>query len=134
MTVLDRTLTIRASVSDIERTLVHLRDAGGPGGLPLPAQCARHVDSRRRRAGLADRHLRRDVPGGFSLDNLSLMALAIASGFVVDDAIVVMENITRHLEEGMTPTRGRAQGRAGDRLHGLLHQRFADRGVHSASC
>ena len=40
---------------------------------------------------------------GFSLDNLSLMALAIASGFVVDDAIVVMENITRHLEAGMTP-------------------------------
>ncbi len=40
---------------------------------------------------------------GFSLDNLSLMALAIASGFVVDDAIVVMENISRHLEAGMTP-------------------------------
>ncbi len=40
---------------------------------------------------------------GYSLDNLSLMALAIASGFVVDDAIVVMENITRHLEAGMTP-------------------------------
>ena len=40
---------------------------------------------------------------GFSLDNLSLMALAISSGFVVDDAIVVMENITRHLEEGLTP-------------------------------
>jgi multidrug efflux pump len=40
---------------------------------------------------------------GFSLDNLSLMALAIASGFVVDDAIVVMENITRHLEAGLQP-------------------------------
>jgi multidrug efflux pump len=39
---------------------------------------------------------------GFSLDNLSLMALAIASGFVVDDAIVVMENISRHIEAGMT--------------------------------
>ena len=38
---------------------------------------------------------------GFSLDNLSLMALTIATGFVVDDAIVVLENITRHLEEGM---------------------------------
>jgi multidrug efflux pump len=37
---------------------------------------------------------------GYSLDNLSLMALAIATGFVVDDAIVVIENITRHLEEG----------------------------------
>ena len=40
---------------------------------------------------------------GYSLDNLSLMALTIATGFVVDDAIVVMENITRHLESGMEP-------------------------------
>ena len=40
---------------------------------------------------------------GYSLDNLSLMALTIATGFVVDDAIVVIENITRHLEHGMTP-------------------------------
>ncbi|HVM94159.1 MAG TPA: efflux RND transporter permease subunit [Terriglobales bacterium] len=40
---------------------------------------------------------------GYSLDNLSLMALTIATGFVVDDAIVVMENITRHLESGMKP-------------------------------
>ena len=40
---------------------------------------------------------------GYSIDNLSLMALAIATGFVVDDAIVVIENITRHLEHGMKP-------------------------------
>src|SRR6185437_2552732 len=40
---------------------------------------------------------------GYSLDNLSLMALAISTGFVVDDAIVVLENITRHIEAGMTP-------------------------------
>ena len=40
---------------------------------------------------------------GYSLDNLSLMALTISTGFVVDDAIVVMENITRHLENGMEP-------------------------------
>jgi multidrug efflux pump len=40
---------------------------------------------------------------GYSIDNLSLMALTIATGFVVDDAIVVIENITRHLEAGMTP-------------------------------
>ena len=42
---------------------------------------------------------------GYSLDNLSLMALTIATGFVVDDAIVVIENITRHLESGMRPCR-----------------------------
>ena len=40
---------------------------------------------------------------GYSLDNLSLMALTISTGFVVDDAIVVMENISRHLENGMQP-------------------------------
>lgn len=47
---------------------------------------------------------------GYSLDNLSLMALTIATGFVVDDAIVVIENITRHLEEGMTPLQASLQG------------------------
>jgi multidrug efflux pump len=40
---------------------------------------------------------------GYSLDNLSLMALTISTGFVVDDAIVVMENISRHIEDGMEP-------------------------------
>jgi len=40
---------------------------------------------------------------GYSIDNLSLMALTICTGFVVDDAIVVIENITRHIEGGMTP-------------------------------
>ena len=40
---------------------------------------------------------------GFSLDNISLMALTVAVGFLVDDAIVVIENIVRHLEEGVTP-------------------------------
>ena len=40
---------------------------------------------------------------GYSLDNLSLMALTVATGFVVDDAIVVLENITRHIEAGMSP-------------------------------
>jgi multidrug efflux pump len=46
----------------------------------------------------------------FSIDNLSLMALTIATGFVVDDAIVVMENITRHLEAGMTPFEASMKG------------------------
>ncbi len=39
---------------------------------------------------------------GFSLNNLSLMALTVATGFVVDDAIVVLENISRHIENGKT--------------------------------
>jgi hydrophobe/amphiphile efflux-1 (HAE1) family protein len=47
---------------------------------------------------------------GYSLDNLSLMALAISTGFVVDDAIVVLENITRHLEEGMEPVAAAFRG------------------------
>jgi multidrug efflux pump len=40
---------------------------------------------------------------GYSLDNLSLMALTIATGFVVDDAVVVLENVSRHIEQGMSP-------------------------------
>ena len=47
---------------------------------------------------------------GYSLDNLSLMALIIATGFVVDDAIVVLENITRYIEEGLSPVRASIKG------------------------
>jgi hydrophobe/amphiphile efflux-1 (HAE1) family protein len=47
---------------------------------------------------------------GYSLDNLSLMALTISTGFVVDDAIVVLENITRHIEDGMKPFAAAMQG------------------------
>ena len=47
---------------------------------------------------------------GYTLDNLSLMALTIATGFVVDDAIVVIENITRHLESGMKPMQAALKG------------------------
>jgi len=49
---------------------------------------------------------------GYTLDNLSLMALTIATGFVVDDAIVVLENITRHLESGMKPMQAALKGAA----------------------
>lgn len=47
---------------------------------------------------------------GYSLDNLSLMALTVATGFVVDDAIVVLENIVRHVENGATPFRAALRG------------------------
>ena len=70
---------------------------------------------------------------GYSLDNLSLMALTISVGFVVDDAIVMLENIVRHIEDGMTPLRGGAQGRGRDRLHHRVDQHLADRRVHSAA-
>jgi len=49
---------------------------------------------------------------GYSVDNLSLMALTVATGFVVDDAIVVIENITRHLEDGMKPMAAAFKGAA----------------------
>ncbi len=49
---------------------------------------------------------------GYSIDNLSLMALTIATGFVVDDAIVVIENITRYLEQGMEPLQAAIKGAA----------------------
>ena len=47
---------------------------------------------------------------GYSLDNLSLMALTIAVGFVVDDAVVVIENVVRHLEEGLSPMQAALKG------------------------
>jgi multidrug efflux pump len=47
---------------------------------------------------------------GYSLDNLSLMALTVATGFVVDDAIVVLENITRYVEQGMSPLEAALKG------------------------
>src|SRR3569832_2236710 len=47
---------------------------------------------------------------GFSLDSLSLMALTISTGFVVDDAIVGIENITRYLEQGMAPVEAALRG------------------------
>jgi HAE1 family hydrophobic/amphiphilic exporter-1 len=47
---------------------------------------------------------------GYSLDNLSLMAFTISVGFVVDDAIVMLENITRHIEEGEKPLQAALKG------------------------
>ena len=112
ITILDRTLTIRASVSDIERTLIisvllvvvvvfiFLRNVYATF-IPAVAVPVSLIGT------CAIMYL-----CGFSLDNLSLMALAIASGFVVDDAIVVMENISRHLDNGMTPVQAALQGAA----------------------
>ncbi len=101
--VLDRTTTIRASVHDVERTLslsivlviivvfVFIRN-GRATLIPAVAVPVSLIGT------FAVMYL-----CGYSLDNLSLMALTISTGFVVDDAIVVMENITRHLEDGMEP-------------------------------
>jgi multidrug efflux pump len=101
--VLDRTTTIRASVSDVERTLVvsvilvilvvflFLRN-GRATLIPSVAVPVSLIGT------FAVMYLL-----GYSIDNLSLMALTISTGFVVDDAIVVMENISRHLEGGMKP-------------------------------
>ena len=101
--VLDRTTTIRASVSDVERTLiisiclvvlvvfVFLRSPRATL-IPTVAVPVSLIGT------FAVMYM-----FGFTLDNLSLMALTISTGFVVDDAIVVMENITRHLEAGMAP-------------------------------
>jgi hypothetical protein len=69
---------------------------------------------------------------GFSLDNLSLMALTISTGFVVDDAIVMIENISRYVE-GRHAAGGGAEGLRADRLHHHLADRLADRGADPAA-
>ena len=67
---------------------------------------------------------------GFSLDNVSLLALTLALGFVVDDAIVVLENIVRYVEQGMKPFDAAIKGAQRDRLHGAVDHALAGRGVH----
>ena len=106
----DRTQTIRASVHDMQLTLaatialvmlvvfLFLRQAaptvaaGVTVPLALSGTCAAMWAA------------------GFSIDNLSLMALAVSVGFVVDDAIVMIENAFRHLEKGASPLRAALQG------------------------
>ena len=70
---------------------------------------------------------------GYSLNNLTLMALTISTGFVVDDAIVMIENISRYIEEGETPLQAALKGVRADRLHHHLADHFADRGADSAA-
>ena len=77
--------------------------AGDFGRVCVSAQSASDPDSQRCGSGLAHRHFWGDVSARLQFDNLSLMALTISTGFVVDDAIVVIENVSRHLEEGMSP-------------------------------
>ena len=107
---LDRTTTIRASVHDIEVTLVlsiilvilvvfvFLRTVRATV-IPSVAVPLSLIGT------FAVMYLLH-----YSLDNLSLMALAISTGFVVDDAIVVLENITRYLERGMGPVQAAFRG------------------------
>ena len=70
---------------------------------------------------------------GYSLNNLSLMALTLSVGFVVDDAIVMLENIVRHMEMGEIPFRGGGERVARDRVHDSLDDVLAGRGVHSGA-
>ena len=108
--LVDRTQTIRASVNDVEHTLmltialvvlvifIFLRN--------VPATLIPSVTVPLALTGTAAvMYL-----VGFSLDNLSLMALTISVGFVVDDAIVMLENIYRHVEDGMAPMEAAFKG------------------------
>ncbi len=106
----DRTITIRASLLDSERTLilsvvlvalvvfVFLRDwrATLIPAIAVPISLV---------GTFAVMYLMK-----YSLDNLSLMALIVATGFVVDDAVVVLENIMRHVEEGVPPMQAALRG------------------------
>ncbi len=67
---------------------------------------------------------------GYSLDNLSLMALTLAVGFVVDDAIVVLENIVRHIEQGEPVIEAALNGQPRDHLHRHLDDDLPGGGVH----
>ncbi|TWA91982.1 multidrug efflux pump [Azospirillum brasilense] len=106
----DRTTTIRASLAEVEHTLIvavglvvmvvflFLRNARAAliSSVVVPVSLV---------ATFGAMYLL-----GYSLNNLSLMALTIATGFVVDDAIVVLENIARHIENGMSRTQAALRG------------------------
>jgi len=106
----DRTQTIRAAVTDVQHelilatilvvmvTFIFLKKLSATiiPSIAVPLSLV---------GTFAVMHL-----AGFSLNNLTLMALTIATGFVVDDAIVMLENITRHLEEGETPLNAALKG------------------------
>jgi len=106
----DRSTTIRSSLQDVERTLMlavvlviivvfaFLRNLRATL-VPMVAVSVSLI------ATFAAMYLM-----GYSLDNLSLMALTVATGFVVDDAIVVLENITRYVEDGMPPLQAAIRG------------------------
>ena len=106
----DRSTTIRTSLRDVERTLIlavllviivvfaFLRNLRATL-VPVVAVSVSLI------ATFAAMYLI-----GYSLDNLSLMALTVATGFVVDDAIVVLENITRYIENGLTPLEAALKG------------------------
>ncbi len=106
----DRSITIRTSLRDVERTLIlavflvivvvfaFLRNLRATL-VPVVAVSVSLI------ATFAAMYL-----FGYSLDNLSLMALTVATGFVVDDAIVVLENITRYVEGGMNPVEAALKG------------------------
>jgi len=101
--VVDRTVTIRASVRDVERTLM----ISIALVILVVFLFLRNVYSTLIPAAVVPVSLIGTFGimylCGYSLDNLSLMALTISTGFVVDDAIVVIENVTRHLEQGLAP-------------------------------
>jgi multidrug efflux pump len=108
--MMDRTPTIRASLRDVEKTLLisialvimvvflFLRN-GRATLIPSVAVPVSLIGT----FGIM-------YLCNYSLDNLSLMALVIATGFVVDDAIVVLENISRHIEEGVSPMKASLLG------------------------
>lgn len=108
--VLDRTTTIRTSLFDVELTLivamllvifVTYLFLGSVRAMIIPGVAVP--------LSLLGTFAVMEL-FGYSLDNLSLMALTISTGFVVDDAVVVMENITRHIEMGEKPLAAALQG------------------------
>jgi HAE1 family hydrophobic/amphiphilic exporter-1 len=111
-TLVDRTQNIRASVHDVERTLIITIAAVilviFVFLLSVPATVIPGLTVPLALMGTAAAMYLMN----YSLDNLSLMALTIAVGFVVDDAIVMLENIYRHVEAGMKPLEAAYQGAA----------------------
>ena len=119
--------SIRHAIEDVEFTLASrscsspsssISSCAVPGRLSSPPSPCRSLSSAPSPACIL----------GHSLDNISLLALTLCVGFVVDDAIVMLENIVRHIEAGEKPIQAAFKGSKG-RLHHHVHDSVAGRGV-----
>ena len=106
----DRSISIRAAVSNVQETLAIAICAGDHGDLPVLAEGSATIIPALAVPVSLIGTCAAMYAFGFSINNMTLLALTLSVGFVVDDAIVMLENIVRHIEGGMRPFEAALKG------------------------